>query len=726
MVAAIARSIAPPLADDDAPTFLRPSQAVAFRRALAAVRLHGGALIAEPVGTGKTWIALAVACAFDAPAAVIAPATLGDQWLRAAARAGVRIAMQTHDQWSRAPRTLPEGLVILDESHRLRNPGTKRHGHLAPALVGRRALLLTATPAVNRLEDVAHQLLLAVRDDVLACDGVSSVLTALAGGRAPVALAHLIIAGTTHPPRPAVLERRLPPRRSEGRRLTPALRGIDGLALSPSPPVRALLRGVLLSALASSPAALDGALASYRHLLLQAADAIRAGRDPVRRALRRITGANPAQTVLWELLGQDPGMADLALTDLDLLPALITEVRRLKDTHDPKAERLQALLADGRRTVVFVEARATVRYLRARLGPPTRIAWCTGTGAGIGLHPLSRRQVLGWFRPGVDDPTGLGPTVLVTTDVAAEGLDLQGAERIVHYDLPWTAVRLEQRKGRAVRAGSRHAAVEVVALTPPPALERRLRRLAILLGKAPLPHRLGLGTDPDRAWRWCAATAARFAQSRAVPGTAAVCAPCAGALAAVEFLSGSRVVARLVAGRAEGHGWNASPEGVEPLLAAAAVGAPAAVDWGEAERQMRSLGGVVRRRVIAMAGNLRRPERSAPDVRAALGRLRGLAALALQRRDRIQLALAERGFAFLRRGHTAGEQRLVAELARAPVPDLPQLLARLPDTPIDTPLIVPRLVGLVLIVRSGLTLHPCPATAPYSSTSTAPCSTPSA
>jgi hypothetical protein len=317
VVAAIARSIAPPLADDAAPPFLRPSQAVAFRRALAAVRLHGGALIAEPAGTGKTWIALAVACALDAPAVVIAPATLGEQWLRAAARAGVGIAVQTHDQWSRAPRTLNEGLVILDESHRLRNPGTKRHGHLAPALVGRRALLLTATPAVNRLEDVAHQLLLAVRDDVLVCDGVSSVRTALAGGRAPVALAHLIIAGTTHPPRPAVLERRVPPGRSEGRRLAPALRGIDGLALSPSPPVRALLRGVLLSALASSPAALDGALASYRHLLLQAADALRAGREPVRRALRQITGANPAQTVLWELLGQNPGLADLALTDLD-------------------------------------------------------------------------------------------------------------------------------------------------------------------------------------------------------------------------------------------------------------------------------------------------------------------------------------------------------------------------------------------------------------------------
>ncbi|MBI3746094.1 MAG: hypothetical protein HY264_06140 [Chloroflexi bacterium] len=44
------------------------------------------------------------------------------------------------------------------------------------------------------------------------------------------------------------------------------------------------------------------------------------------------------------------------------------------------------------------------------------------------------------------------PTLLAS-DVAAEGLNLQRAGRIVHYDLPWTAVRLEQRDGRALRQG---------------------------------------------------------------------------------------------------------------------------------------------------------------------------------------------------------------------------------------------------------------------------------
>src|ERR1043166_323673 len=64
---------------------------------------------------------------------------------------------------------------------------------LAPWCVGRRGLLVSATPAVNRLEDVAHQLLLFVRDDALGWSGVASLRRGLAGRGE--ALAHLIVTG---------------------------------------------------------------------------------------------------------------------------------------------------------------------------------------------------------------------------------------------------------------------------------------------------------------------------------------------------------------------------------------------------------------------------------------------------------------------------------------------------------------------------------------------------
>lgn len=46
-----------------------------------------------------------------------------------------------------------------------------------------------------------------------------------------------------------------------------------------------------------------------------------------------------------------------------------------------------------------------------------------------------------------------GPKVLVSTDVASEGLNLQRANVVIHYELPWSLVRLEQRAGRVWRLG---------------------------------------------------------------------------------------------------------------------------------------------------------------------------------------------------------------------------------------------------------------------------------
>ena len=108
------------------------------------------------------------------------------------------------------------------------------------------------------------------------------------------------------------------------------------------------------------------------------------------------------------------------------------------------------------------------------------IAWCTGERAGVGPSPVPRSVVLGWFREGPGAPESRPSSVrhLLVTDVAAEGLDLQRAARVVHYDLPWTPMRLEQREGRAVRLGSHHPTVDIVRFAPPPPLERALGAIA--------------------------------------------------------------------------------------------------------------------------------------------------------------------------------------------------------------------------------------------------------
>ena len=82
VAASLARSVAPVEDCAPAPEWLHPGQHKSFRQALAAVRRYGGAVLADPVGSGKTYVALAVAAAFnrDSLTGCVAPATLLSQW----------------------------------------------------------------------------------------------------------------------------------------------------------------------------------------------------------------------------------------------------------------------------------------------------------------------------------------------------------------------------------------------------------------------------------------------------------------------------------------------------------------------------------------------------------------------------------------------------------------------------------------------------------------------
>jgi len=375
--------------------------------------------------------------------------------------------------------------VVVDESHHFRHPAIRRYRTLAPWLVGRQVLLLSATPLVNRPSDLYHQLHLGLRDDVLVDEGAASLRAAFDRECVPPALGRFVVQRSTT----AAIPRRHDQMVEVVSGAVPLLPLLDALRLSTHPEIAALVRVVLLQAAASSPAALLGTLRRYRLLLLQAQDAIAAGRAPDRRRLRRMLGNSPEQLVLWSLLPGADAETDLRLDDLPALDHLIARTRRAAEYPDPKVSRLAEILHEQVRTLVYVTARETIPYLRRHL-PDRWLAWCSGQRSGVGPSPLPREEVLRWFRPATPrySPGVPGvPTTLLTTDVTAEGLDLQGAGRVIHYDLPWTEVRLSQRNGRAVRGGSDRAHVDIIHFLPDHRIEGRLHRCEALSRKAGLP-----------------------------------------------------------------------------------------------------------------------------------------------------------------------------------------------------------------------------------------------
>ena len=697
---ALARSLAPIEAIDEAPPWLLPEQVQSFRRVLAALRHHGGAVLADPVGSGKTYVALAAAAALNRRStACLVPATLLAQWESVAARLGVRVTVCSHEQVSRGK--LPKGtrgLVVIDESHHFRNPATRRYRHVAPWLVGRAALMVTATPVVNRTADLGNQLLLAVRDDALLLDGIASLGTLLTKGCATASLGQLVVEGkaASHR-RPGTIRRITGPTSRECAALDRRMEMLGRLRLSRSEPIAALLRGVLLRSAGSSPAALIAALCGYRRLLLHARDALGSGRAMDRSEIRRFTAELGDQLIWWELMPPVETGSDIELGDLEAIDDLIQSMGNAGEDGDDKLTRLCEILSDGVPSLVFTAFRETVRYLRDRIGD-CRLAWCTGGRAGIGRTPLTRRDVLGWFREGTS--SSLAPRHLIVTDVAAEGLDLQRAGRVVHYDLPWTPMRLEQREGRSVRYGSPHSRVEVVRFILPPALERSLGLESTLARKRRLPALVGLGSAGMHVWRWRNELALRFACAEALAGAARVVSQEEGLLAGFALHSAGDRSASLstsVLWLERDGSWTEAPEALSLWLERAAARREVVpVEESRLRSWLLLLARPIKER-LALTGSRRwlAPD-PAPAVRRVAARLQAFTREAARMHQPNRLVQLERALGFVTRGHTAGEAALIERLADSSDAELDRMTPKLPEGRAQWGGIEARLTGLIL------------------------------
>src|SRR5258707_9276292 len=119
------------------PARFAPHQVPAAARLNAIIARHGGALLADEVGLGKSYVALAVALARREPFTLIVPAVLVAQWRALLDRFGVQeTPIVTHESLSvvtARPRPLGSPLgtdrptaafVVVDEAHHFRTPDT--------------------------------------------------------------------------------------------------------------------------------------------------------------------------------------------------------------------------------------------------------------------------------------------------------------------------------------------------------------------------------------------------------------------------------------------------------------------------------------------------------------------------------------------------------------------------------------------------------------------------
>lgn len=443
---------------------LRPAQREAVRAAERALAEYGGALIADAPGTGKTVLALAIAASYD-DVLIIVPAAVREQWQRAAERAGVSARFETIEGLSRGRSPRPASLIIVDEAHHLRTPTTARYRTLAAIVMGRRLLLLTATPVVNSLRDrdALLALFLGERAAQLTESARAAVILRLASSVSVAGGAKRIpeLASASDVPGLAQALKRLP----------------APLPLADGGQATAIVRLTLAFAWASSLAALDLALRRRLERGRTLDDQLALGRWPSREALRdwifgedatqlafgfeTVKNAKAVRTAQSVSLGPPTDARRLLGVHLDAVNALRALVRpHIERDAQQRAQSLQSLLAEWapRRVVVLAHSAVTVRALYSSLRAAPGVVAITGNRVYTAAGRWTRDEVLRALGPDqapYDSRDARGIRVLIATDILAEGVELQAAAVLVHGDPAWTPARLEQRVGRLAREGQR-------------------------------------------------------------------------------------------------------------------------------------------------------------------------------------------------------------------------------------------------------------------------------
>jgi len=149
---------------------------------------------------------------------------------------------------------------------------------------------------------------------------------------------------------------------------------------------------------------------------------------------------DPIGPLVSEIIGKVVGLAE----SLDL------------EKNDSKFKRFEKMvrrfLSDypGEKVVVFSYFRETLFYLEERLGALGISSVVLSGAAGLDKTELLK---------GFEAPDG--PRILLSSEVGAEGIDLQFCRVLINYDLPWNPMRVEQRIGRLDRLGQRAKSITI-------------------------------------------------------------------------------------------------------------------------------------------------------------------------------------------------------------------------------------------------------------------------
>lgn len=413
-------------------------------------------------------------------------------------------------------------LVVIDEAHRLRNvyqPSNVIGKAIKRATAGARKVLLTATPLQNSLLELYG--LVSLIDDHVFGDRISfrSQFTRTNGDIdfqelrdriAPVCHRTLrrqvqeYIRYTSRNP----ITIRFEPTEEEIRLYDLVNRYLQRELLYALPKgQRHLLTMIMRKLLASSSYAIAGTLhgliTRLENLVVTQAEKL-----DLMEGLEEDVENMDELAEEWEFEEESEDGAILSAEDIEKIKLEIEELKTYRDLaesieHNAKGDKLLIALQEGfsrlgelnapQKAIVFTESRRTQAYLY-KLLQQTEFKDQIVLFNGDNKDDQSKAIYQAWYEKhqGTDKVSGSRSAdmraalveyfrhdaqIMIATEAAAEGINLQFCAMVVNYDLPWNPQRIEQRIGRSHRYGQQHDVVVVNFLNTRNAADQRVFQL---------------------------------------------------------------------------------------------------------------------------------------------------------------------------------------------------------------------------------------------------------
>lgn len=513
-------------------------QKIAVMQSYEILNRYDGVFVCDVVGLGKTFIGAALLKQLNKRAVVICPPRIKNMWEEFGETFKVDIKTISHgalnkgvfdedsELWTYSDREV----VLIDESHYFRNSDTKRYYEINPFLIGKKVILVTATPQNTSIWNIYSQIRLfnqeGSNDYQIKGGSLKEFFNLVEAGEVKIQnlLSKILIRRTRKHIKKHYQSLEDEPIDFPKRRLKTISYNIDETYNNLFEKIEKALKKLTYARYNLWPYVkeekkdeeiylnlrrITGLLKGLHKVMLykRLESSIYAFSETIRRLLRiherflESLGANiipageEAQDIIYredfDIIDKMEKLKEVSKkyqvddfrieelkqainSDIDIFMDISKFLGKVSEDSDKKFDELVKILDDHKKekVLVFSEYADTVEYLHKRMkGKIDNLSFVTSkTKDAISIIRRFAPNANEYKLKDKESPID----VIVSTDVFSSGLNLQDCGIVVNYDLHWNPVLLIQRAGRVDRIGTEHDIIRIYNFLPHKKVEEKI------------------------------------------------------------------------------------------------------------------------------------------------------------------------------------------------------------------------------------------------------------